>query len=133
MKTLTYLTYPLVVVASLAAASVAFAAPPAYVEHGDVTIDNTAQIAFASPMTRAQVQAERLQARADGSADAWSYGYNPLALAKSEKTRAEVRAEVDAGYDRAMYGEDSGSFALSRTPAVRTAPAVNAASTLRGK
>ena len=42
MKTLTYLAYPLVVVASLAAASVAFAAPAALVEHGDVTIDNTA-------------------------------------------------------------------------------------------
>jgi hypothetical protein len=129
MKTLTYLAYPLVVVASLAAASVAFAAPEAFVEHGDVTIDNTAKVAFANPKTRAQVQAELMQARADGSAGAWSYTYNPLALASSLKTRAEVRAEVDATYDRAMYGEDSGSFALSRVPAVRQAPAVYAART----
>jgi len=131
MKTLTFLAYPLVVVASLAAASVAFAAPPAFVEHGDVTIDNTAKLALANPKTRAQVQAELFQARADGSADAWSYTYNPLALARSTRTRAEVRAEVDATYDRAMYGEDSGSFALSRVPAVRQAPAVYAASTVR--
>ena len=131
MKTLTFLAYPLVVVASLAAASVAFAAPPAIVEHGDVTIDNTAKLALANPKTRAQVQAELFQARADGSADAWSYTYNPLALARSTRTRAEVRAEVDATYDRAMYGEDSGSFALSRVPAVRQAPAVYAASTVR--
>ena len=131
MKTLTRLAYPLIVVASLAAASVAFAAPPAFVEHGDVTIDNTAAHSFANPKTRAQVQAERVQARADGSAEAWSYTYNPLALAKSLKTRAEVRASVDAQYDRAMYGEDSGSFALSRVPAVRQAPAVYAASTVR--
>ena len=128
MKTLTNLAYPLIVVASLAAASVAFAAPAAYVEHGDVTIDNTAAQSFANPKTRAQVQAELVQARADGSADAWSYTYNPLALAKSLKTRAEVRAEVDAKFDRSMYGEDSGSFALSRVPAVRQAPAIYAAS-----
>jgi hypothetical protein len=131
MKTLTFLAYPLVVVASLAAARGAFAAPAAIVEHGDVTIDNTAQVAFANPKTRAQVQAELFQARADGSADAWSYTYNPLALAQSEKTRVEVRAGVDAKYGRAMYGEDSGSFALSRVPAVRQAPAVYAASTVR--
>ena len=131
MKTLTRLAYPLIVVASLAAASVAFAAPPAFVEHGDVTIDNSPTQVFANPKTRAQVQAELVQARADGSADAWSYTYNPLALAKSLKTRAEVRASVDAQYDRAMYGEDSGSFALSRVPAVRQAPAVYAATTVR--
>jgi hypothetical protein len=131
MKTLTYLAYPLVVVASLAAASMAFAAPADFVEHGDVTIDNSATRALANPKTRAQVQAELLQARADGSSEAWSYNYNPLALAQSLKTRAEVRAEVDAQYDRAMYGEDSGSFALSRVPAVRQSPALFATGPLR--
>jgi hypothetical protein len=124
MKTLTYLAYPLVVVASLAAASVAFAAPADFIEHGDVTIDNTATRAFANGKTRAQVQAELFQARADGSAEAWSYNYNPALLARSLRTRAEVRAEVDPKYDREMYGEDSGSFALSRVPTVRQSPAL---------
>jgi hypothetical protein len=127
MKILTYLAYPLVVVASLAAASVAFAAPEAFVLHGDVTIDNTATVAFANPKTRAQVRAELMQARVDGSAGAWSYTYNAAALASSLKTRAEVRAEVDAAYDRAMYGEDSGSFSLTHVPAERQAPVVYAA------
>jgi len=122
MNKLNLLAYPVITVLSLVAASAAFA--------DDITPDNTATQVFSSTKTRAQVQAELFAARADGSIKAWSTSYNPLALAKSEKTRqqviAEVRAERDADYAATWYGEDSGSFALSRTPATRTAAPVYA-------
>jgi len=107
----------LVAALSLVAAGAAFADDP--------TPDNTASAL--SLKSRAQVQAELVQARADGSAKAWSTSYNPLALAKSEKTRAQVQAELAAtqgdSLARALVGEDSGSFALSRIkPARQAAP-----------
>lgn len=111
MKKLTFLAYPLVALLSLAAASVAFA--------DDITPDTTASVP--SLKTRAQVQAELVQARANGSIKAWSTSYNPLALARSIKSRDEVKADRDSHFDVAMYGEDSGSFALSRVKAVRVA------------
>jgi len=82
-----------------------------------------------SAVTRAQVQAELVQAKRDGSMRVWSTTYNHMAAAKSLKTRAEVHAEV-LGADRAeaaaFTGEDSGSFALSRK-GVRSAATVLAA------
>jgi hypothetical protein len=117
MKKLTFLAYPLVALLSLAAAGVAFA--------DDITPDSTASVP--SLKTRAQVQAELQQARANGSIKVWSTSYNPLTVAKTERTRAEVRAERDSRFDVAMYGEDSGSFALSRLPAVRVAAPLLAA------
>jgi len=122
MSKLNLLTYPAIALLSLAAAGAAFA--------DDITPDTTATQVFSTTKTRAQVQAELFAARADGSIKAWSTSYNPLALAKSEKTRAQVMAELrverDADYAATWYGEDSGSFALSRTPAARVAAPVYA-------
>jgi hypothetical protein len=114
---LSLLAYPVAAILSMAAASTAFA--------DDITPDNTA--AALSTKTRAQVQAELYAARADGSIKAWSTSYNPLAIAKSEKSRAdviaEVKAERTADYAVTWYGEDSGSFALARVkPAVQAQP-----------
>jgi len=97
---------------SFAAAGAAFAEDP--------TIDNSTAV---FNKTRDQVNAELVQARTDGSVKNWSTSYNPFAKFDGQKTREEVRAEVLANRDTAaaLYGEDSGSFALSRTPASRQA------------
>ncbi len=110
-KKLSLLAYPVITAVSLLAAGAAFAE--------DITPDHTAQAL--SLKTRAQVQAELFAARADGSVKVWSTSYNPLTVAKSLKTRDEVKAERSYAHDLAFYGEDSGSFALSRQPAVRVA------------
>ena len=104
MNKLSLLAYPAIVVLSFAAASVAFA-------QGEAIADSTANAQ--SLKTRQQVRSELFQARADGTIKVWSSTYNPLPLAKTTRTQAEVRAERDLAYDRAMYGEDSGSFALN--------------------
>ena len=110
MKNLKFLAYPLITLLSLAAAAAVHAESP--------THDNTATQARAQTKTRAQVQAELMQARADGSIEVWSTSYALLALAKPEKSREEVRTEVTAAraadYAAAWYGEDSGSFELAR-------------------
>ena len=116
---LSLLAYPVAAILSMAAAGTAFA--------DDITPDNSATQLFSATKTRAQVQAELYAARADGSIKAWSTSYNPLVIAKSEKSRAEVIAEVKAerNADHAVtwYGEDSGSFALARTkPPVQAQP-----------
>jgi len=118
MKKLNLLAYPAVVIFSLAAASVAFA-------QGEYMPDSNANAQ--SFKSRQQVQAELMQARKDGTIKVWSNTYNPLPLAKVTKTRAEVRADRDQAYDRAWYGEDSGSVALSREQSPRVAPATYAA------
>lgn len=119
MSKLSLLAYPLIAAVSLAAASVALAE--------DITPDNTA--ASVSTKSRAQVQAELFAARADGSIKVTSISYNPLRTMKTERTRNEVRAERDRGFDAAWYGEDSGSFALARQrPARVAAPLFAAAS-----
>ena len=48
-------------------------------------------------------------------------------VAQSLKTRAQVRAERDPAFERAFYGEDSGSFALAKQVAPRVAEPVYAA------
>ncbi len=117
MKKLTYLAYPLVALMSVAAAGAAFA--------DDITVDNTASVP--SLKSRDQVRSELLQARADGSIKAWSTSYNPLLLAKSVNARADVKAARDTAYASTFYGEDSGSFALSRQKPAHVAGAVYAA------
>lgn len=117
MSTFQRIAYPLVAALSLAAAGAAFAE--------DITPDNTASVA--SLKTREQVRAELDQARADGSMKVWSTSYNHMAAAKSVKTRAEVKAERDSHFAATWYGEDSGSFALSKQPHATQAGAVYAA------
>jgi hypothetical protein len=114
MFTLSRLAYPVIAIASLVAASAAFA--------DDITPDPTAQAL--SLKSRAQVQAELYRARADGTIKVWSTSYNPLAVAKSLRSRDEVKAERSWAYDVAFYGEDSGSFALSRQQPARAAPSL---------
>ena len=77
-----------------------------------------------STKTRAQVQSELFAARADGSIKAWSISYNPLALARSERSRDSVKAESGSAIAHAVIAEDSGSFLLSRQQPSRPAAAV---------
>lgn len=117
MNTVSRFAYPLIALLSLAAAGAAFAE------------DGTYQTPVSTPSltTRAQVRADLDRARADGSIKVWSTSYNPLLVAKSLRTRADVRAERDSHYAATWYGEDSGSFALSQQPRAVDASAVYAA------
>lgn len=116
---------------SLVAAASLFAAGASFAD--DITPDDTAQAL--SLKSRADVQAELVKARADGSIRVWSTSYNPLTVAKSLRSRDEVRAEAAAanraGYDAQVYGEDSGSFAMNRVPASRVAAPVYAGTPAR--
>jgi hypothetical protein len=115
MIKLNLLAYPAIALLSLAAAGAAFA--------DDITPDTTASQVFTTTKSRAQVQSELFAARADGSIKVWSTSYNPLTVAKSVKTRDEVRASRDSAYANTWYGEDSGSFVLNRVaPAREAAP-----------
>jgi hypothetical protein len=104
----------------VAAALAALASGAAFAEGGTYDYPQ----AYSSNVTRAQVQTELEQAKRDGSIRVHSTSYNHMAAAKSLKSRDEVRAEVlaernlPAGAVRAaaLHGEDSGSFAFSRTP-----------------
>ena len=105
---------------ALLAASTAFA--------DDMTRDDTAS--FVSTKTRAQVLAERDQAKRDGSTKVWSTSYNQFAAVKTTTTRGAVSAETlaqrRAGTLNAMNGEDSGSFALSQGTAPKAGQALAA-------
>lgn len=76
--------------------------------------------------SRSQVQDELVAARADGSIKAYSKSYNPLAMAKSELSRAQVKNEAKTALAVALVGEDSGSFALSHPQRTREAAPVYA-------
>jgi hypothetical protein len=87
-----------------------FAAAAAFADDPTVVVDHAVY-----DKTRAQVQKELFDARADGSIKAFSATYN-FADMKADKTRAEVAADALASQPMAaaLQGEDSGSFALSR-------------------
>ncbi len=115
MKKIATFAYPAVVALSLLASVAAHAAG----EQTEAPATTTA-----SGITRAQVQAELQQARADGSMKAWSSSYNPLqqAATTGQRTREEVRAEAiaanKAGYAHMNYGNDGSVFGLPvRQPA----------------
>lgn len=105
---------------SFAAAGSAFA--------DDITIDNTP---FQSTKTRADVQAEMAHFKQQ-RVNPWSTSYNVLTGFQSQRSRAEVVAEVKAarasGELDAIGGEDSGSFHLAqqRRPAGSTGTLVAA-------
>jgi hypothetical protein len=65
---------------------------------------------FVSTASRAQVQAELKEFRQSG-VDTTSYEWNPLSQFRSDKTRADVRAEYIAGRQQvaAMNEEASGA------------------------
>ena len=85
----------------------------------DITIDTQT---FVSTRTRADVKAEMLRARADGSMASWvaEAGSAPVAMAATRQlTRQEVMADMRVNREArlasaAMTGEDSGSFYLSQ-------------------
>lgn len=88
----------------------------------DITIDNTV---FVSTKTRAEVKAELMQARADGSLALLTADYIPAQRFASTLTRQEVLAEVRAHRDGlavAVTGEDSGAFYLARAMQPAAAP-----------
>lgn len=88
----------------------------------DITIDTTA---FVSTKTRAEVKAELIQARADGSLAALTADYVPAQRFASTLTRQEVIADLLINRDGlalAMAGEDSGSFYLARAMQPAAAP-----------
>lgn len=115
MKKLNLLAYPLVAALSLVAATAAFA--------NYITPDDTATVQI-NAKSREQIRNELFQARKDGTTQVWSTTYNHMTAVKSVKSRNEVQAEVLADRGRAYnayYGEDSGSFALSRQAPSREA------------
>lgn len=113
MNTLKSLTYPTVALLSLAAAFAAHAEAP--------TVDFGVSQAGPSIVSRAEVRAEFLQARADGAITSLAAGYDPLlALPMQARDirglamrRAAATPRLDAS--ASVVGEDSGSFALSRS------------------
>ncbi len=111
MNKLNLFAYPIITVLSLASAFAAHAESP--------TVDTTAAQVWTQTKSRAQVQSELFQARADGSTKVYSISYNPLTAARTTLTREEVlaQARVDRDTDGAgrLYGEDSGSFHLAQT------------------
>jgi hypothetical protein len=92
-------------VLATAAAGTAFA--------DDITVEATP---FVPTLSRAEVRAEMLQARAAGI-DPWAQDYDQLAAFHSERSRADVTADYTAERDRvaALNGEDSGSVYLARS------------------
>ncbi len=111
----------LVVALALAAAGAAYADDP--------TIEPAA--AAVSTKTRAEVQAERTQAKRD----VWSNTYNPLTMTRPAKTRNRVLDELELAQEngqlRAFGGEDSGSAYLAARATRRPAAASVIAGTLR--
>ena len=67
-------------------------------------------------VTRTQVQTQAVTAKTAGVSP-WSTSYNPLATFRSERSRADVRAEYLSSRNAvaAMTGEDSGSAYLAAT------------------
>ena len=96
-------------VATLAAGGTAFAQTTPYGQEGG-QVD-----AFVPAKTRAQVQDELVQFRAEYPVSPWSFRYDPLAKFKSNATRADVTAAYIADRDAvaAFTGEDSGSAYLA--------------------
>ena len=81
----------------------------------------------ASPKTRAEVQAELVKARADGSMDYTDANYPILPKTKSTLTRAEVQAElVKARADGSMDYTDANYPILPKTKSTLTRAEVQA-------
>jgi len=98
-------------VATLAAGGSAFAqSAPVGQEGGQLD-------AFTSSKTRAEVNAELVQFRAQYPVSPWSFRYDPLAAFQSTQTRSDVTAAYIADRDEvaALTGEDSGSAFLAQS------------------
>jgi hypothetical protein len=116
MKKLQFVVYPAVVLLSIAAAGSVLA------QGVGVTSDPYAygysqQNEVHSTLSREQVYAQLLKARADHENRFYATYYSQAPDAHSVLSRTEVRAEAIAaersGLTQAMTGEDSGSFYLA--------------------
>jgi len=119
MKKLGFIAYPAIVALSL------MASVSAHAQNESMNLAPTGP--SANGLTRTQVQAELLSARANGPLKVWDLNYNPVESTKSAQTRKEVRAEAVVAnrsqYGSRWYGEDSGSIATNdRAPAQAAAP-----------
>ena len=103
-----YFVFPALFAVSAAFASAAFA--------NEITPSDP----FVSTADREHVKAEFLRFRTQPNP--WSFAYNPFTGFKSQRERADVRAEYLAARDEvaAFNGEDSGSFALAQIKVVDT-------------
>lgn len=99
---------------TLAAAGAVFA--------DDITIDTSPQMT-PSGITRAQVKAELLQARADGSVAQWTTEADTSVRTEQAATRF-AGSPRGAPADTALSGEDSGSFYFSQQRQPHNASAV---------
>lgn len=112
--------------------SFAFASSMGAAHAEDITPDNTATQVWTHTKTRAEVRAEVLAARADGTlmaaASEGGSAYAATTLVPSSRIATALRRELraSAGNDlaHAVVGEDSGSFWLSRSTAGITASPV---------
>jgi hypothetical protein len=102
MNKLNFVVYPAVAILSLAAAISAHA-QSRFDPIDQAAYGATPAAAAQSPVTRAQVKAELVQARADGLVSVSIEGYEPTVRVATQRSRAEVRAEAisarAAGYD----------------------------------
>ncbi len=122
MKKIALIAYPAIVALSM------LAAVTAHAQSESMNLAPTGP--SASGLTRAQVQAELFQARADGSLKVSAENYSPVIVTTFERTRAEVRAEAIAASRsrRANWwlGEGEGAVAQGSrtevTPLVPQAP-----------
>jgi hypothetical protein len=115
MKKLQNLVFPVVAALALAAAATTARAGEGadydFISSGQKAQVPAAQTSRVARMPAVVVSGERLAAPVDTA----SYSYNPLADAKSLRTRAEVRAEMLAGLKSAPFlpnvgGEPVGPF-----------------------
>jgi hypothetical protein len=97
---------------SLVIAALSFAAFAAHADDADPSGQFAASAA--AQATRPAVQAQLVQYRQAG-VNPWSTSYNPLKSFRSERSRAEVKAEYLASRNEvaAMTREDSGSSYLA--------------------
>jgi hypothetical protein len=104
--------FALAIVVAIAAAGPAIA--------DDITIDPHP---FVSTLSRAQVVQE-MQAFRHSGVNPWADDYDPLAAARSSRTRADVVAEFmnERNAVAALSGEDSGSAYLTRMAAIKARP-----------
>ena len=115
MKKLQHLVFPVVAALALAAAATTARAGEGadydFISSGQKAQVPAAQTPRVARLPAVVVRGERLAAPVDTA----SYSYNPLADAKSLRTRAEVRAEMLAGLKSAPFlpnvgGEPVGPF-----------------------
>ena len=133
MSKLQFFVYPAVAALSLAAAVSAHAQSTEGADFDALSSGQARVVANpAAPAPRTtQLPAVLVRGERLPSVDMYGYDYNPLAEAKSLKTRSEVRAEVLAGIRGEtfahVYGENIGPFFYANVQPKAVVRAGNAA------